>query len=66
MDEVRNRNSKKTRDFTDLHKLGRQKRRNREKAAAHRLVAPDGVEKRGVIPTADLRQDKGQQAAVAV
>lgn len=49
-----------------MHKLGRQKRRNSEKVAAHRLVAPNGVEERGVIPTADLRQDKGQQAAVAV
>lgn len=43
-----------------------QKRRNTEKAAADRLIAPDGVEKRGIIPTADLWQDKGQQAAVAV
>lgn len=49
-----------------MHKLGRLKRRNSEKAAAHRLVAPDGVEEGGIIPTADLRQDKGQQAAVAV
>lgn len=49
-----------------MHKLGRLKRRKSEKAAAHCLVAPDGVEEGGIIPTADLRQDKGQQPAVAV
>lgn len=59
-------NFEKRRDFTCLHKLGRQKKRNSEMAAAHRLIAPDGVEKRGIIPTANLRQDKRQQAAVAV
>lgn len=57
---------KKMGDFTDLHKLSRPKGRSSEKAAAHCLVAPDGVEEGGVILVADLWQDKGQQAAVAV
>lgn len=36
------------------------------RTSAHRLVAPDGVEKGGVVPGADQRQDEGQVATVAV
>ena len=32
----------------------------------HRLIGPDGVQERGVVPGADLREDEGQEAAVSI
>lgn len=32
----------------------------------HRLVGPDGVQERRVVPVANFREDEGQEAAVSI
>lgn len=35
-------------------------------SVTHRLVSPDGVQEGGIVPAANLRQDEGQKARVAI
>lgn len=56
----------KERSLAEEEERRNDSRRRQRVSYSHRLVAPNGVEERRVVPIADVRQDEGQEAAVAV